>query len=179
MRRIGKRCRFERSMLGCSLSRNTNMDVFYYGNEYVIFHSSGKHDMSSTFGCLYELIRADGSPAYSMFSTVIGAVLNLILDPVAIFVFHMGVRGAAIATVIGQVVSCFVTILYFRKPKSFRFSKASFLPDGRLLRQIDQILRLFGVTEASYPYAREYMEVILLGIPFYIFASGMNAAIDR
>lgn len=41
----------------------------------------------------------------------------------------------------------------------------------------DQILRLFGVTEASYPYAREYMEVILLGIPFYIFASGMNAAI--
>ena len=41
----------------------------------------------------------------------------------------------------------------------------------------DQILRLFGVTEASYPYAREYMEVILIGIPFYIFASGMNAAI--
>ena len=75
----------------------------------------------------------------SMFSTVIGAVLNLILDPVAIFVFHMGVRGAAIATVIGQVVSCFVTILYFRKPKSFRFSKASFLPDGRLLRQIGQL----------------------------------------
>jgi len=56
VRRIGKRCRFERSMLGCSLSRNTNMDVFYYGNEYVIFHSSGKHDMSSTFGCLYELV---------------------------------------------------------------------------------------------------------------------------
>lgn len=101
------------------------MEVILLGIPFYIFASG-----------MNAAIRADGSPAYSMFSTVIGAVLNLILDPVAIFVFHMGVRGAAIATVIGQVVSCFVTILYFRKPKSFRFSKASFLPDGRLLRQI-------------------------------------------
>lgn len=84
-------------------------------------------------------IRADGSPAYSMFSTVLGAVLNLILDPVAIFVFHMGVQGAAIATVIGQVASCFASALYFRKPKSFRFQKSSFLPDRRLITQISQL----------------------------------------
>ena len=49
------------------------------------------------------MIRADGSPKFAMFSMVIGAILNIILDPVFIFVFHMGVRGAAIATVIGQV----------------------------------------------------------------------------
>ena len=104
------------------------MEVILLGIPFYIFASG-----------MNAAIRADGSPAYSMFSTVIGAVLNLILDPVAIFVFHMGVRGAAIATVIGQVVSCFVTILYFRKPKSFRFSKASFLPAGRLLGQIGQL----------------------------------------
>lgn len=68
-------------------------------------------------------IRADGSPGYSMAATVAGAVLNLILDPVAIFVFDMGVQGAAAATVIGQAVSCVVTALYFRKPKSFHFRK--------------------------------------------------------
>ena len=42
---------------------------------------------------------------------------------------------------------------------------------------MDQILNLFGVTEASYPYAKEYMEVILLGVPFYMFTSGMNSPI--
>lgn len=46
-------------------------------------------------------IRIDGAPAYSMIATLIGAVLNLILDPIAIFVLDMGVQGAAIATVIG------------------------------------------------------------------------------
>ena len=104
------------------------MEVILIGIPFYIFASG-----------MNAAIRADGSPAYSMFSTVIGAVLNLILDPVAIFVFHMGVRGAAIATVIGQAASCFVTILYFRKPKSFRFSKTSFLPDWRLLGQIGQL----------------------------------------
>lgn len=49
------------------------------------------------------MIRADGSPKFAMFSMVIGAILNITLDPVFIFVFHMGVQGAAIATVIGQV----------------------------------------------------------------------------
>ena len=76
------------------------MEVILIGIPFYIFASG-----------MNAAIRADGSPAYSMFSTVIGAVLNLILDPVAIFVFHMGVRGAAIATVIGQAASCFVTIL--------------------------------------------------------------------
>ena len=47
------------------------------------------------------MIRADGSPKYAMSSMVIGAILNVILDPIFIFVCNMGVRGAAIATVIG------------------------------------------------------------------------------
>ena len=84
-------------------------------------------------------IRADGAPRYAMIATVLGAVLNLILDPVAIFVFHLGVRGAAIATVIGQVVSCLMTALYFRRPKSFRLQRSSFRINGRLSKKIAQL----------------------------------------
>lgn len=84
-------------------------------------------------------IRADGSPAYSMIATVIGAVLNLILDPIAIFVLDMGVQGAAIATVIGQVVSCIMTMLYFRRPKTFQLHKASFRLSGRMSKRICQL----------------------------------------
>ena len=58
-------------------------------------------------------IRADGSPGYSMVATVLGAVINLILDPVSIFIFHMGVKGAAIATISGQIASCIMTAAYF------------------------------------------------------------------
>ena len=84
-------------------------------------------------------IRADGSPGYSMAATVAGAVLNLILDPVAIFVFDMGVQGAAAATVIGQAVSCVVTALYFRKPKSFHFQKKSFRLCGKTMKTVCQL----------------------------------------
>lgn len=72
------------------------------------------------------VIRADGSPKYSMISMVIGAVLNLILDPVTIFIFHWGVTGAAAATVVGQLVSCVLTVAYFFKPKSFKLDAGSF-----------------------------------------------------
>ncbi|MDY2655532.1 MAG: MATE family efflux transporter [Candidatus Limiplasma sp.] len=72
------------------------------------------------------MIRADGSPKYAMFSMVIGAVLNVILDPVLIFVFHMGMQGAAIATVIGQVASFAVSVLYLPRFKTIRLSAAAF-----------------------------------------------------
>lgn len=85
-------------------------------------------------------IRADGSPAWSMLATVTGAVINLILDPIAIFVFHMGVQGAAIATVIGQVASCALTVAYFvRGPKSFRFQKNSFRLSGRTAKRLSML----------------------------------------
>lgn len=74
------------------------------------------------------IIRADGSPRYAMVTMVIGAALNVILDPIFIFVFHWGVKGAAIATIISQVVSFFLNVVYLRKLRSitlksqFRFS---------------------------------------------------------
>lgn len=72
------------------------------------------------------MIRADGSPKYAMGSMVIGAILNVILDPVFIFVFHMGVRGAAIATVIGQVASFLVSVVYVPRFQTVRLNAAAF-----------------------------------------------------
>ena len=66
------------------------------------------------------IIRADGSPQYAMTSTIVGAVMNLILDPIAIFVLHWGVSGAAIATAAGQVVTALLSALYFRRTKTFK-----------------------------------------------------------
>ena len=75
---------------------------------------------------LNSMIRSDGSPKYSMISMVIGAVLNIILDPIFIFKFHMGVEGAAIATVISQFVTFLLNVLYIRKFQSISLSKQSF-----------------------------------------------------
>lgn len=69
------------------------------------------------------IIRADGSPKYAMASMVVGAILNIILDPIAIFVFDMGVKGAAIATIISQFVTFLINILYIRKFKSIEMNK--------------------------------------------------------
>ena len=77
------------------------------------------------------MIRADGSPKYAMFSMVIGAILNVILDPVFIFVFQMGVRGAAIATVIGQVASFVVSVVYLPRFKTIRLDASAFRLSGR------------------------------------------------
>lgn len=83
------------------------------------------------------VIRADGSPRYSMFCTLSGAVLNTILDPIFIFVFHMGVKGAAIATAISQIFSFMLVVYYLlRKAKYVRLSPGDFKPDAALIRKI-------------------------------------------
>ena len=76
------------------------------------------------------MIRADGSPKYAMFSMVIGAIINVILDPVFIFVFHMGVQGAAIATIIGQIASFAVSVVYMPRFKTVRSKSDAFRLNG-------------------------------------------------
>ena len=75
---------------------------------------------------LNSIIRADGSPKYSMVSMVIGAIINIILDPIAIFTFNMWVKGAAIATIVSQIVSFIVNIMYIKRFKSIKVDKKSF-----------------------------------------------------
>lgn len=84
-------------------------------------------------------IRADGSPKFAMTCTLAGAVSNIILDPVFIFVFGMGVKGAAIATVIGQLLTFAMSIFYLFRPKNFRLNLKSIKPDFPLLGRISMI----------------------------------------
>lgn len=83
---------------------------------------------------LSSIIRADGSPKYSMILLVIGAVINLILDPIFIFVLDMGVTGGALATVIGQVVSFLIAICYIPKIKSVKLEKKDFIPNKSIFK---------------------------------------------
>lgn len=73
-------------------------------------------------------IRADGSPLWAMLSILVGAVVNIILDPIFIFTLDMGMSGAAIATIIGQAASFVMTVIYFIKPKTFQLRWQSFIP---------------------------------------------------
>lgn len=75
---------------------------------------------------LNSIIRADGSPKYAMTSMVLGAILNIILDPILIFVFKMGVEGAAIATILSQFITFILNVLYIKKFKSITLNKESF-----------------------------------------------------
>lgn len=85
---------------------------------------------------LSSAIRADGSPKFSMFSMVAGAVLNTILDPIFIFVFKMGMRGAAIATVLSQVVTFILNIIYLKKFKTIKLEKEDFKLNIKVIRKI-------------------------------------------
>ena len=80
------------------------------------------------------IIRADGSPKFAMLSSLIGCIVNVILDPIAIFVLHWELKGAALATIAGQIVSAFLGIYYMSRPKTFKLSKQSLLPDIKIIK---------------------------------------------
>lgn len=82
------------------------------------------------------VIRADGSPLYTMVATLSGAVINIILDPIFIFGFNMGIKGAAWATIIGQVVSFIIAFSYLFKTKSFKIEKSSFKIDLKVFSNV-------------------------------------------
>jgi Na+-driven multidrug efflux pump len=72
------------------------------------------------------VIRADGSPKFAMVSTLAGAVINIILDPIFIFVCRWGMMGAAVATVIGQIVTALLAVWYLAHTKTVRISPVEF-----------------------------------------------------
>ena len=88
---------------------------------------------------LNSIIRADGSPKYAMISMVLGAVLNIALDPIFIFVLKMGVAGAAIATIFSQFVKFVINALYIKKFKTIKISKDLFKPQFRTIRKISML----------------------------------------
>lgn len=92
--------------------------------------------LAMTQNTLASIIRADGSPRYAMGAMLVGAVINIIGDPVAIFVLDMGIKGAAYATILGQFVSFLICAAYLVKSKTFRISVSSFYLDFGLLKRI-------------------------------------------
>lgn len=98
---------------------------------------------------LNSMIRADGSPKYAMFSMVLGAVINIIFDPIFIFIFHMGVRGAAIATVMGQAASFIVSVVYMPRFKTLRLDAHAFRMRGKTCGN----LLMFGISSFITQFA--------------------------
>lgn len=76
------------------------------------------------------IIRADASPKFAMASTLAGTIINIILDPIFIFIFRLGMMGAAVATVIGQIVTALLAFLYLFHSKTIKLQKeiSSFRP---------------------------------------------------
>ena len=98
---------------------------------------------------LNSIIRADGNPKYAMTSMVLGAILNTILDPIFIFVFKMGVEGAAIATVISQIFTFIINICYIKKFKSVTLNKESFKIKASVARKVAMLGISSFITQMS------------------------------
>ena len=111
-----------------------NAETFRHSREYFFYITLGIPFYM--FGqALNPIIRADGSPKFAMASTLAGAVINIILDPVFIFIFKWGMMGAAVATVLGQVVTALLAIWYILHMKLVRPGKADFRPSGNICRR--------------------------------------------
>ena len=98
---------------------------------------------------LNSIIRADGNPKYAMTSMVIGAILNVILDPIFIFPLNMGVKGAAIATVISQIVTFLMNIFYIKKFKSVKIGKEELKPQFLVVRKVSALGISSFITQMS------------------------------
>lgn len=140
------------------------------------------------------IIRADGSPGFSMASTLIGAITNIILDPLFIFKFKWGISGAAWATVIGQCLSLIVSIIYFTKPKTFKLTMDSYKINLRIFSNVIKLGISTFITQmsivvislvcnimlAKYGAISKYgtdIPIAVIGISMKVFTIVINIAI--
>lgn len=102
-----------------------NEETFRHSKEYFFWISLGIPFYM--FGqSMNPVIRADGSPKFAMASTLVGAVINIILDPIFIFIFRWGMMGAAVATVMGQIVTAVLAVWYLLHMKTVKLSGEDF-----------------------------------------------------
>lgn len=88
---------------------------------------------------LNSVIRADGAPTFAMIATVAGAVTNIILDPIFIFVFGWGIQGAAWATITGQIITLLITGFYLTRTRTLHLKLESFRPQKQILGNIAKL----------------------------------------
>lgn len=167
-----------------------NEETFTYSKEYFFYIILGIPFYM--FGqAMNPVIRADGSPKFAMVSTLAGAMVNIILDPIFIFVFKWGMMGAAVATVIGQIITAVLAVWYIchmkiTKPskKDFRFVSGickrtlilgitSFLSQISLvaaMAAINNMIRKYGALDAVFgqtQYAQIPMAVVGIVMKFF------------
>ncbi len=117
------------SMFGGTVNEETfrhSQEYFFYITLGIPFYMFGQ--------AMNPVIRSDTSPKFAMISTIAGAVINIILDPVFIFVFRLGMMGAAVATALGQIVTAVLAVWYLFHTKTVTLSKEDFLLNARVVR---------------------------------------------
>lgn len=102
------------------------------------------------------LVRSDGRATFSMMAIIAGAVLNTVLDPIFIFVFQMGIAGAAWATVISQLVSALLLFAYIPKFRSVKFQWEDFIPH---MKQVEAIAAL-GLTSFIFQISALIVQIV-------------------
>ena len=111
-----------------------NEETFVQAREYFTWITIGVPFYM--FGqALNPIIRSDGSPKFAMASTLAGAAVNIVLDPLFIYGFHWGMMGAALATILGQILTAVLAVWYLLHLKSVKLEKGSFQLSARLIRR--------------------------------------------
>lgn len=116
----------------------SNDTVLPYAQDYVSITAIGFPFLILTTGGGH-IIRADGSPQVTMSCNLIGAVINTALDALFVLAFDWGMKGAAAATVIGQIVSAIIVIVYMRSFKTVPLTKEHFKPQAAAIKRVASI----------------------------------------
>ncbi|MBR6579726.1 MAG: MATE family efflux transporter [Ruminococcus sp.] len=131
-------------------------DIMPYAKDYVAVSAIGFPFLILATGGGH-IIRADGSPGMTMILNLTGAVINTILDALFVLGFDWGMKGAAAATVIGQVVSAFLVILYIRKFKTVKLTAKHFIPQLKVVSRVCAI----GMASCFNQLAIAIVQVVL------------------
>ena len=131
-------------------------DVIDYACTYTRITSIGFPFLIVTIGGS-NLIRAEGSPKFSMLCNLVGAIVNTILDPLFIFVFHMGMAGAALATITGQILSFALVVFYLRGFKTLPLSLSDLKPNMACWARIAAL----GATPAFNQVAMMVVQIVM------------------
>ena len=167
-----------------------NEETFQHSQEYFFWISLGIPFYM--FGqAMNPVIRADGSPRFAMISTLAGAVANIILDPVFIFIFKWGMMGAAVATVIGQIITAVLAVWYLCHTKVVKLSSKDFILKMQIVNRtlvlgvcsflsqislvasmaaINNMIRKYGAMDAIFgqeQYAQIPMAVVGIVMKFF------------
>ena len=143
-------------------------DVLPYAQDYTGITAFGIPFLILTTGGNH-LIRADRSPTYSMACMLTGAIINTILDPLFIFGFHWGIKGAAWATIIGQIISGILVIVYFLRFRKLELSWSMLRPKGKYLRAIVSL----GMASCINQIAMAIVQIVMNNTLRYYGAESM------